>query len=365
MKKNNGIIICVGIIVIMGFLFFKNRNVNLNVEQIKKIIPDDVINYEYNGEKCTSKVENIKIIRQSMDEKTSSIDCEIELKDDKITRIAYLRLNCKYYEQGGWNVENYSINEDEVLKEWNYADTQRMAEDNLKEAEYRNYKLKSSKVAEYNWSNDNYLPQNNYVGNQMKADFVYDINESYEYLSLTGELTCSVILGYDTSSNYYTSEKEYPVYYNTELVVDTSNLLESWKVNGEWKGNIQSNFNSYGIDLNLKYINDKDIDWNANCEYNGELYKNSGIIERQPVANPITTYVEKYNNYKELKKLTKISNMRLEYPIEFDFSGGKFYLSFAHNMIGMYPQSEKKYRIKFDGSPNEALYTITPLEKIK
>lgn len=199
--------------------------INKNSEDINiaDLIPEQVRTYGYDGEVYTSRVENVNIVRQNTENGINTTYCEVELKDENLTRIAYLCLECKKYEKGGWYVENFNAYEKEQIKEWNSQKANDMVEKEIQDLSYK----------------DNLNFVSNEIDNSSKnpiAKVKYSIDKNFKYLNISGEICFDVTLERKYGVDYNTGADSYPIEYSFDKNIskDFSNLKEIWNLDGTW-----------------------------------------------------------------------------------------------------------------------------------
>lgn len=87
-----------------------------NEVRLKELIPDDVLQYTYDGASCCSSVLALEIVRQRTEERRDVSECKIVLEDENIRRTAYITLRSAYWDKGGWMLDSWSPYQDETFE---------------------------------------------------------------------------------------------------------------------------------------------------------------------------------------------------------------------------------------------------------
>ena len=253
------------IVAALLVVLFIVKNGKSNSLKIEELIPNEVKNYFLDGKEISSNVESVKVDRQDTEGDSNITYCEITLKDEYMTRIAYVCLNLRHYDNGGWTVESFNQYEDEVIQDINENKIKEVVENKLKELEYTNFELNSSTKDVYNSESGSIKGASSYDGNPYVLTYNYNINEITKHLNITGSLKYTVLFGYKYGSNYYTLAKEYPISYSTSLIHDFSNLKGTWNIDGSWNGKIERGENDYihynKINLELSNSASSKVNW--------------------------------------------------------------------------------------------------------
>lgn len=96
-------LLCSALVICLSGCGIKAPNEN----DFKSMIPDEVLSYQYDGEICRSQITELEIVRQQTGEKEDTADCRIVLEDENLTRTAFLTINSKYWDKGGWMMDTW------------------------------------------------------------------------------------------------------------------------------------------------------------------------------------------------------------------------------------------------------------------
>ena len=353
MKKNKTgfIIFCIILIVGVIFLSVKKR---VGIGNIEEVIPEEIKVYYLNGELKSSNIEKIEIIKQDTEGDYKTIECEIELKDDILTRLAFFHIELRHYDQGGWIAENYYPYQEEEIISWDKGNADFWMQEEIDELEYASIKLVNSNISDYDKNDEDryYFNNTNFDGNQKVGTYEYTADEDFEYVNVSGKITGHIILGYNVYAN---DEGDYAISYSTKIEWDTTELKKNWKIEGSWYAAIDNGFgrDAYRVSMDFTKVDGTVFKWYGKAEYDkyngstptGEVGEYTDSREIDFAEEKIYGIESNVSSKGEVFKSFKPEGLKAEIYVYIGYPN--FYVTFTANKVtisyGIYRSSETEF----------------------
>lgn len=199
-----GIVVALLVLAVAGVaVFFILKGSMPKEEFYADNLPEELLEYEFEGDEYTSELSEVKVIKQEKNDGVVEAECEIVVDDDMMTRTLYYTFTCEK-EDGEWEITEYSENEEAFIT----------AKEELAEIIVSDYELE-------NISNFEIISQNE----DSTFVFSYDVDDSYSILDLEGTITFDVdVNAYDTDDIDY--------YYIPQI--DETELVAKWDIEGSY-----------------------------------------------------------------------------------------------------------------------------------
>lgn len=248
-KKIIGIVILIIFGVVVYNLIFSETSLE---KQLKENLPYDLVTYKLsddNDTEYTLSLKELKIEKYTKEGNYAQADATIILEDENLKKTMFVTLYCTKYNTS-WQVDSWNENEDALVVP-KYAPSEYSTEDEAATGGFFNLSMISETT---DYSNGLFSR-------------TYTVNDKYEYVSFTGEITVNAeFIEYDGTELYS---------YYWDLSAE-KNIKTEWNVTGTW--NLEYNFASY----TPKYtaiINIYDISDDENISGDATRYypKNDGI----------------------------------------------------------------------------------------
>lgn len=189
-------------------------------KDLEQMIPNEVLNYMLDGMSYTSSVTDFEVERQQTNEKDCVADCLITLEDDNLIRTAHITMYLKYWDKGGWQLDQWEANATEDFAVVAGFDTNRFENAIMENGFEKESIMESAEV-----TNEN---------NDLKCSvMIYNIEQKYSYLNVSGEIIAESQLIHSNS---------YPQEYIWSISLDATQLEYKWDVTGEWIINIPETY---------------------------------------------------------------------------------------------------------------------------
>ena len=186
----------------------------LSDSQIKGLLPETITSYYLDDEYRTQEVADVNVVRASVDGKTSSIECEITLKDPCLERKVFANLNARNYDVGGWQIDSWTPYKDEEI----------IVAPPIGSNEADSY---MSAYGFYNLQTDFESTSMLNLGIYEK---LYRVNESHSYADFSGTAVYKATLDYSAASNSRCAMCGW------RGEGDLSGVAVGWNISGHWSG---------------------------------------------------------------------------------------------------------------------------------
>lgn len=249
--KSKFILVMMCVIFILGVII-KIAFSSTSENDIEKMVPQEVLQYsmqidDNNEHEC--KIDSFEIEKRDTSDEYDTAYCKIEMSDQYISRITYLRMDMKKYEKGGWMLESYSEYENEqfMIKKKDIVGKS-AAENYAKDLILTNPKCKFNSDTEMEVSYTPFIEHN--------------------FLKFEGQVICKFNLKKEVD--------EFPHSYRwsiDELIdIDYSDVSYSWNIEGKWKA-IVGNYD-------VKLILSRNSDTSYNIQgYADDCYEDNFDVE--------------------------------------------------------------------------------------
>ncbi len=204
MKKINNVIMCILIITILSAC----KASTLSANKIANILPQEIT--------TEMEVKKVKIERRQTNDKEDLVYAIIDMANDNVHRTSYYLLTINYYDKGGWILDKWEKYQDSTAYPLT-PPTEDMAREILL-VNYNDFNIhfRSSDIADFKNGN---------------SSFVFDVDKNKKYLEVAGDLTVNM-----SFSQY----DERWIGYQSDII---SNLVEEWKIDGEYTAKWLSTIN--------------------------------------------------------------------------------------------------------------------------
>jgi len=229
---------------------------------LKEMLPSEIIEYSIDENFYISNIKNLDIERRQTNDKSDVADCIVKLEDDISDRIVYLSISSKYYDKGGWQINDWYMTgvEEITLKETPDAD---VIEPEILSREYVNIKK----------NDDLSVVSPQYVEN------VYTVEDKYKYCTISGNITANKSL--------VSYSESYPMQYHWQTTVDDSQMDVKWDIEGTWYGE-----HDYYFTIDILSLTEESLSWMAKAEYD----TTTGGIGSYDVEEPVVDNYEVTGN---------------------------------------------------------------------
>ena len=200
------IAIIVGVVLLMGG--------TPDEEFYMENVPEEILEYQMNGESYTSEITQVKIVKEEKDGDELTVLCELYVEDECLKRTLHYEFECE--KDGKWEIEDWEKVEEESIE---------LSEEFAK-----------SLIGDYELDNiDNYKCTPKDEDGIIR--FSYDVNDQYNYVTVGGTVAFEVSILEERGNKYFTS-----------IEVDTTNIEADWTVEGSY---INTDEDTGGIDMGV------------------------------------------------------------------------------------------------------------------
>lgn len=282
-------------------------------KELEAMIPQEILTYYLDGNEYQSSISQLEITRRQTNEKDDYAECLVDLVDSNLNRRVYISFTTKYYDKGGWMLEDWNIyKSEEYLAIENSCDTNMLAEKSVDIC--RECDLEASMVSETESENC--------------VTMVFEVIGQGVYWSASGEVVSKTIL--TTDDDY-----EYPKHYIWDTEFDFSSVDDEWNLIGAWHGTPSSdNFfmpdTKYDVLVRINSLNIDCFDGQPkgviNLDVSGTRYLmgsiNSITTDGKPVNKDVDVTVEKssvkyvVDDYESNSKTLNITTPYLRFNID-------------------------------------------------
>lgn len=253
-------------------------------KELKAMVPDEVLQYYFDGVLYTSTIEKFEIMRQRTDENTDISDCKITLKGAEINRTEYITLTSLYWDKGGWMLDNWESYQATEFEPTDNFDTNNF----LDEISYIGYRPENLTL----------LDLSDYPELKSTSKCVYQpygVLDEHANLTAYGEIIANAKL---------VTSSEYPKNYNWYIDIDESKMEFVWDIKSVWHGE----FNSITAVMNIT-----DMAYDTSPDAEGPLYHLKGWAETQKAPNGKLRH-EDFDFYDMVETCgSSLSNLHLRY----------------------------------------------------
>lgn len=219
-KKPHSWLIIAIIAVVLIAIISSSRTSGLE-RDLKKTMPSAITSYvlDYDDTVQTLKIKDLHIERHSRNGKNDTADCVVELEDDYMKLIMYVKLFSVKYDTG-WVVEQWYENSEPkiVVKQEPTYLIQSVGKENDTLSHFNNYTVTSE-----------------FDENACKYTYVAEINEKYKHVTYTGTYSFVSTFMRNEYDNYYDDyyKDGLPIYgWYTDY---SDNINVEWTISGEYR----------------------------------------------------------------------------------------------------------------------------------
>ncbi len=209
-----------------------------------ELLPSEIYKYILDGNEFSSNITQLEIIRETINDDIYDGTARITLDDENLKRSIELTLHGRKYDNGGWNLESKSI-DNEIITEWKDKSIEKTALASIDEYGFSSVSFNSSPID----------------GDRFRMCKI-DVSYSSNYLDITGYVEVKLPKIPKIEENMI-----YSTYTALGREYNTDNMALQWKIDGTYTCHISD---GHKVEARINRIPEGGYSWEAKHRYSSD-----------------------------------------------------------------------------------------------